>query len=119
MLAKFAYEKEFYFFDKFTIPAGSCGQTLTYSLIDNSNSIVDPTIAVLDEIALVPGKKRIYLKSAAFVGSNNFKVRATNEFGSTVTSSVVTITVSELTDAIKIDYYQDWVDLWKAEIVSA
>ena len=81
MTAIASYEKEFYFFNKFTVASG-CG-AVTYSLKDssNSNAAVLNTVAVVDEIDLVPDKLRIFLKSAAVTGTHTFKVVATNTFG--------------------------------------
>ena len=81
MTAKASYEKEFYFFDKFTIPSG-CG-AVTYTLKDtsNSNAAVLAGVATIDEIPLVPGKMRIYLQDSSTIGTHTFTVTATNTNG--------------------------------------
>ena len=69
MTVKPAYEKEFYFFNKFYSEVGDCGAILTYTLKDHpSGNPTSTAVAVIDDVALVPGKKRIYLKSTATVG---------------------------------------------------
>jgi hypothetical protein len=67
LTAKASYEKEFYFFDNFNIPNSNCG-TFTYTLTTDSGGAVASGVAVVDEIALVPGRKRIYLKDASVLG---------------------------------------------------
>ena len=79
MTAKASYEKEFYFFDKFTIPSG-CG-AVTYTLKDTSNVNIAAGVATIDEIPLVPGKMRIYLKDSSTIGTHTFTVTATNTNG--------------------------------------
>lgn len=71
MTVKPAYEKEFYFFNNFYSGGVDCGAILTYTLKDHpSGNPTSSTVAVIDDVAIVPGKKRIYLKSAATVGSS-------------------------------------------------
>ena len=79
MTAIASYEKEFYFFNKFTVPSG-CGE-VTYALRDSSNVGVLSNIAVIDEIALVPDKFRIFIKDASSIATHTFSVVATNTFG--------------------------------------
>ena len=82
LTAKASYEQEFYFFDKFTISDPNCGSSLTYTLRDSSNSnAVATSVAVIDEIALVPGRMRIYLKDASATASHTFTIVGTNSFG--------------------------------------
>ena len=51
LTAKFVYEKEFYFFDKFTVSNNEkCGKILTYILKDSSNNVVGNNDAIIDEV---------------------------------------------------------------------
>ena len=87
LTAKFVYEKEFYFFDKFTVSnSEKCGNILTYILKDSSNNVVGNNDAIIDEVQLVPGKMRIFFKDASVVGNTDFTVEGKNAFGATVTS---------------------------------
>jgi hypothetical protein len=47
----------------------------------NSNAAVLAGVATIDEIALVPGKMRIYVKDATSTASHTFIVTATNVNG--------------------------------------
>ena len=80
----------YYFFTKFTVPTG-CG-ALTYTLIDGvTNNAIAASVAVIDEVALVQGKMRVFLKDASALGTHIFKVVATNPFGIAITSDIVTV----------------------------
>jgi hypothetical protein len=94
-----AYEKEYFFFNKFTMSSSECGEKLTYTLKDHpSGTNTQASVAILDEIPLVPGKKRINLKSAATAGTKQFKIVVSNQFGATKTSSIVTINIAAFTE---------------------
>jgi hypothetical protein len=71
---------------------------------------------VIDDIASVPGKKRVFLKDASAIVNRKFRVKATNNFGATVTSDPFTIDVIAM---VKIDYYQEQITYWKQEKVNA
>jgi len=110
LTAKVAYEKEFHFFTAFTIPTG-CGP-LTYTLEDGgTNAVINPSVASVDDIALVPGKKRLFIKSAATAGTKTYKVVATNPQSIVVKATdLITVTLNAM---VKMDYYQEYIDLWK------
>ena len=70
LTAAVAYEKEFYFFDDFVVDnAGKCGTILTYELVEaGSTTTINPADAVIDQVALVPNKRRILFKDSSTVG---------------------------------------------------
>jgi len=75
--SKPAYEKEFYFFNDFVVASG-CG-TITYKLVDSvTNADIAASVAIIDTITEVPGRRRILLKDASAVVNKKFKVLATN-----------------------------------------
>ena len=85
LTAQVSFEKEFFFFDKFTVPNG-CG-VITYTLNESpSGTQTSTAIATVDEIALVPNKMRIFFKDASVIGNTAFTVVGTNPFGIAITS---------------------------------
>ena len=91
-------EKEYYFFDDFTVGAQyqeKCGP-ITYSLETTGGVAINAAVAEIDQVSVVPGRRRINFKSASSNGDTVLVVVGTTKTTARIVSPAVTITVSDM-----------------------